>query len=139
MADIGEPQQSASGDWVLFDGKQKRRFTEKADAEIVKRRLNMASAIALLEKAMLDNVEKAQGLMDGLPKLKRIWTANNVDALITATLPGELVPGSALTVERWAMLAELFDAFGTWLETALPGCGIAPALIVSIQDGEVAA
>lgn len=99
----------------------------------------MASAIVTLEKAMLDNVEKAQALMDGLPKLKRIWTANNVDALIVATPLGELVPGSALSVERWAMLAELFDAFGTWLETPLPGCGIAPALIVSIQDGEVVA
>lgn len=139
MADIEKPQQSASGDWVLFDGKQKRRFAEKVDADTKRRQLNMASAIVILEKAILENVKTAQDLVDKMPKLMRVWQANNVDALMTATPAGELVAGSALTVERWAMLTELFEAFNAWLATDLPGCGIAPALIVSIYDGEVVA
>jgi hypothetical protein len=136
MAEIGPPQQDALGKWVLFDGKQKRRFAEQADANIMRRRLNMANPVQTIEKLMLDNVATVQKLLDGLVTPVRKWDANDMSGILAVTPDGACPTGSVLTKEEWFALAACFESFALWLRTPLEGIGMTPEMIVSREYGE---
>ena len=93
-----------------------------------KQRGRPETLIEELEGEATTSLLAVQNLIDAMARQRRLWIANEMDALLndeSTPMPG------TFSRRRWREIQEAFNALGAWLNTPLPGCGAPPMVIVS--------
>jgi len=122
--------------WVVVDGLIRHEFgADEFAARRFLRENTMASVVsewAELNRGLLD---KAQEIIDATARPRRLGQANNIPAIIDATMPGEEVGDSGWSRERAAAVNAMWSSFEVWLSTPLEDAGgLAPVQILSMRD-----
>lgn len=87
-----------------------------------------ATLIEELEQEAGASLRAVQDLIDAMARQRRLWVANEMDALLTdeaAAMPG------TFSRARWREIKETFNGMEVWMTAALPGCGLPPLVVVS--------
>lgn len=84
--------------------------------------------IGELEKEAAASLTMFQGLVDSMARQRRLWLANGMRERLSV---GAVPPGGTFSLMRWAEIEEAFNALESWMATPLPGCKVAPIVIVS--------
>lgn len=125
MGDIRPPYQSATGDWIVFDGQTKHRFATEAEARLYYRRLQMDAAKEF-QKTLEEAGRAAEQLLMMVNKALFIANANDLSTQIANTPAGQPVGQSDWTPDVASMYLELARAFQTWINSPLSTSGVTP-------------
>jgi hypothetical protein len=101
------------------------------DALLLKEAADAATPETLigeLEKEAAASLTAFQGLVDSMARQRRLWLANGMREALAA---GAVPEGGTFSLKRWAEIEEAFNALELWMATPLPGCSVAPIVIVS--------
>ena len=81
-----------------------------------------------LEGEAAATLRTIRGLIERMSSQKTLWLVNGLREMIAD--PEAVIPGN-YSRARWAEIEEAFNALETWMQTPLPGVGVAPLVIVS--------
>lgn len=131
MADIRVYERGHDSKIVVEVDGVPHTFDTPEDALAFRRSVERSGVVDEFEQAGRALLKEFEDVVDGIARPQRLFLAGGVKVLAEQAEAGAFVGNSGLTKEQILAWAELFAAFGVFLNTPLPGAKKSPAQVMT--------